>query len=79
MRGRWKKPAIAKNMRSMAASKKKLSRPHVTVHTLSSVDGRILTANWGLPASSKYFEEPASKIKADAWIVGRVTMEEIAH
>ncbi|MEO8798660.1 MAG: dihydrofolate reductase family protein [Polyangiaceae bacterium] len=58
---------------------KKLSRPHVTVHTLSSVDGRILTASWNLPGSSKYFEIPAEKIKADAWIVGRVTMEEIAH
>lgn len=52
--------------------------PHVTCHMLGSVDGRIVQKNWALKDSAKYFEEPASKIKADAWVVGRVTMEEFS-
>ena len=51
-------------------------KPHVTCHTFSSIDGRIKTNIWNLPDASKYFEEPAAQIKADAWIVGRVTMQE---
>lgn len=62
----------------MASARKKLRKPHVTVHTFSSLDGKILSSHWKLPASSKYFEEPASKIHADAWIVGRVTMQEFS-
>lgn len=45
---------------------------------LGSVDGRIKQNIWGLKDASKYFEEPASKIKADAWLVGRVTMQEFS-
>lgn len=41
-----------------------------------SVDGRIVQTIWGLKDHHKYFEEPAAKIKADAWLVGRVTMQE---
>ncbi len=53
-------------------------KPHVICHTLASVDGRIKQTIWGLPEHAKYFEEPASEIKADAWLVGRVTMQEFS-
>jgi riboflavin biosynthesis pyrimidine reductase len=45
---------------------------------LGSVDGRIRQNIWGFKNHHKYFEETASKIKADAWLVGRVTMEEFS-
>jgi riboflavin biosynthesis pyrimidine reductase len=45
---------------------------------LGSVDGKIKQNIWGLRDHHKYFEEPASKIKADAWLVGRVTMQEFS-
>lgn len=53
-------------------------RPHVICHMLGSVDGRIKQNIWGFKDHHKYFEETASKIKADAWLVGRVTMEEFS-
>jgi riboflavin biosynthesis pyrimidine reductase len=43
---------------------------------LGSVDGKIKQTIWGFKDHHKYFEEPAAKIKADAWLVGRVTMQE---
>ena len=52
--------------------------PYVICHMLGSVDGRIKQDIWGLKDHHKYFEEPASKIKADAWLVGRVTMQEFS-
>jgi riboflavin biosynthesis pyrimidine reductase len=45
---------------------------------LGSVDGKIKQNIWGLKDHHKYFEEPAAKIKADAWLVGRVTMQEFS-
>jgi 2,5-diamino-6-(ribosylamino)-4(3H)-pyrimidinone 5'-phosphate reductase len=33
---------------------------------------------WGFKDHHKYFEVPASKIKADAWLVGRTTMQEFS-
>ena len=53
-------------------------KPHVICHMLGSLDGKIKQNIWGLKDASKYFEEPASKIKADAWLVGRVTMQEFS-
>jgi 2,5-diamino-6-(ribosylamino)-4(3H)-pyrimidinone 5'-phosphate reductase len=51
-------------------------KPYVICHSLGSIDGKIKQDIWGLPDHHKYFEEPAAKIKADAWLVGRVTMQE---
>jgi len=45
---------------------------------LGSVDGRIKQNIWGFKDHHKYFEETAEKIEADAWLVGRVTMEEFS-
>ena len=47
-------------------------------HMLGSVDGRIKQNIWGFKNHHKYFEETAEKIKADAWLVGRVTMQEFS-
>jgi riboflavin biosynthesis pyrimidine reductase len=52
--------------------------PYVICHMLGSVDGRIKQNIWGFKDHHKYFEETASKIKADAWLVGRVTMQEFS-
>lgn len=53
-------------------------QPYVICHMLGSVDGKIKQNIWGFEDHHKYFEEPASKIKADAWLVGRVTMQEFS-
>lgn len=45
---------------------------------LGSVDGRIKQDIWNLGDPHKYFEETAEKIPADAWLVGRVTMQEFS-
>jgi len=52
--------------------------PYVICHMLGSVDGRIKQNIWGFKDHHKYFEETAAKIKADAWLVGRVTMQEFS-
>ena len=51
-------------------------KPYVICHSLGSIDGKIKQDIWGLTDHHKYFEVPAAKIKADAWLVGRVTMQE---
>lgn len=53
-------------------------QPYVICHSLASVDGKIKQDIWGYKDHHQYFEEPASKIKADAWLVGRVTMQEFS-
>ena len=53
-------------------------KPHVTCHMMSSVDGRILSAQWPIRNAAKLFERTAATIKADAWIVGRTTMQEFS-
>lgn len=53
-------------------------RPYVICHSMGSVDGRIQATRWGLKNAAQFFEKPASKIKADAWIVGRTTMQEFS-
>lgn len=55
-----------------------IMRPYVICHSLGSVDGKIKQDIWGYQDHHKYFEEPAAKIKADAWLVGRVTMQEFS-
>ena len=55
-----------------------MNKPYVICHMLGSVDGRIKQDIWGFKDHHKYFEETAEKIKADAWLVGRVTMQEFS-
>ncbi|WP_045686981.1 RibD family protein [Hymenobacter sp. AT01-02] len=56
-----------------------MKRPHVICHMMSSVDGKILSANWKAEelteTFSGYFEKYHETFTAQAWICGRVTME----
>ena len=54
------------------------TRPHVICHMMGTVDGRLKANYSGIGNPSRFFEEPAAKIKIDAWIVGRVTMQEFS-
>lgn len=46
---------------------------------LPSVDGRIVVGNWRLPPSAtKEYERTAATLDADAWIIGRISMEPYA-
>lgn len=56
-------------------------KPYVICHMGSSIEGRIVPRHW--PKSSQSFlgevyERLHQEFKADAWIVGRVTMAEFA-
>jgi riboflavin biosynthesis pyrimidine reductase len=54
-------------------------KPHVIMHMMSSIDGRIVTTDW----PEKYnvgglYERVHADLRGDAWIVGRATMAEFA-
>ena len=54
-------------------------RPYVICHMGPSIDGRIITANWGsLPGFTAEYERTAQTFDADGWIIGRVSMEPYA-
>ncbi len=54
-------------------------RPYVICHMVPSVDGRIVTRAWPLQRGllSEY-ERTAASFDADAWIIGRISMEPYA-
>lgn len=54
-------------------------KPYVVVHMMSSLDGRSLTDGWNFDFASDLYENTAATFKANAWICGRVTMQEISH
>jgi 2,5-diamino-6-(ribosylamino)-4(3H)-pyrimidinone 5'-phosphate reductase len=55
------------------------ARPYVICHMVPSVDGRIVTKPWDLPeTSSGEYERTAKTFGAEAWIIGRVSMEPYA-
>jgi riboflavin biosynthesis pyrimidine reductase len=54
-------------------------KPYIVAHMMSSVDGRSLTDGWHLDFASDLYETTAASFKADGWICGRVTMQEISH
>jgi 2,5-diamino-6-(ribosylamino)-4(3H)-pyrimidinone 5'-phosphate reductase len=48
-------------------------------HMAPSIDGRIVTAGWKLPGSlSAEYERTAATFRADAWMIGRISMEPYA-
>ncbi|MBB3949297.1 dihydrofolate reductase family protein [Aureimonas jatrophae] len=51
-------------------------RPHTLCLMMTSIDGRVLTEGWAIDAPSEIFERAHDELGGDAWIVGRVTMEE---
>lgn len=56
-----------------------MKRPYVICHMLPSVDGRIVTSNWGLgPTATAEYERTAGLLNGDAWIIGRISMEPYA-
>jgi riboflavin biosynthesis pyrimidine reductase len=57
-------------------------KPYVICHMMSSIDGHALTDGWDRPFKNNagaLYETLAGQFKFDAWICGRVTMQEIAH
>lgn len=57
-------------------------KPYVVCHMMSSLDGHALTNGWDRPFKkrvSDLYELLAQEFKFDAWICGRVTMQEISH
>lgn len=57
-------------------------KPYVICHMMSSLDGHALTDGWDRPFkknAGELYEKLAEQFKFDAWLCGRVTMEEIAH
>ncbi|HET7435244.1 MAG TPA: dihydrofolate reductase family protein [Thermoanaerobaculia bacterium] len=53
-------------------------RPYVICHMLPSIDGRIVTRDWNVPNATREYESTAATFKADAWIIGRISMEPYA-
>ena len=57
-------------------------KPYVICHMMSSVDGHALTDGWDRPfkkSAGELYETLAQEFSFDAWVCGRVTMQEIAH
>ena len=54
-----------------------MTRPRVICHMMASVDGRIVTGGWSLSDEGRrQYERVHVTYEPDAWICGRVTMEQ---
>jgi 2,5-diamino-6-(ribosylamino)-4(3H)-pyrimidinone 5'-phosphate reductase len=54
-------------------------RPYVICHMVPSLDGRIVTERWRLPSAvPAEYERTAGTFDADAWMIGRISMEPYA-
>ena len=60
-------------------------RPHIICHMGTSIDGRLHPSRFTRPAGGvpvdtlrRHYEEVAGRFEAEGWIVGRVTMAEMA-
>ena len=52
-------------------------RPRVICHMMTSVDGRIVTEGWPLSMEGRrQYEQVHATYESDAWLCGRVTMEQ---
>ena len=53
-------------------------KPHVIMHMMESLDGRITMDHWPKDKSKfdEVYEQLHTELKGDAWIVGRTTMAE---
>ena len=55
------------------------TRPYVICHMTPSIDGKIVAGNWpSIRIVSAEYERTAATFRADAWIIGRVSMEPYA-
>jgi 2,5-diamino-6-(ribosylamino)-4(3H)-pyrimidinone 5'-phosphate reductase len=58
---------------------KDAKRPYVVCHMVPSLDGRIVTKNWKLPPKIlAEYERTAGTFNAEAWMIGRISMEPYA-
>lgn len=57
---------------------RKTERPYVICHMLPSIDGRIVIRDWKLDNATREYERTAATFEADAWIIGRISMEPYA-
>jgi len=56
-----------------------MTRPYVICHMAPSVDGRVVPEGWpALRALTAQYERTAASFDADAWIIGRISMEPYA-
>lgn len=56
-----------------------MNRPYVICHMVPSIDGRIVTDRWNLGKKGlAAYESVAETFDADAWIIGRISMEPYA-
>jgi 2,5-diamino-6-(ribosylamino)-4(3H)-pyrimidinone 5'-phosphate reductase len=54
-----------------------MTRPRVICHMMTSVDGRIVTDGWPLSDDGRrQYEQLHATFEPDAWMCGRVTMEQ---
>ncbi|MCM2313659.1 MAG: RibD family protein [Thermoanaerobaculia bacterium] len=53
-------------------------RPYVICHMVPSIDGRIVVRDWKLGSALREYEKTAATFGADAWIIGRISMEPYA-
>ncbi|MBF5045626.1 RibD family protein [Aggregicoccus sp. 17bor-14] len=61
------------------ATQRDSQRPYVICHMVPSIDGRIVTRRWDLPASVyEEYEGTAQTFGASAWMIGRISMEPYA-
>ena len=50
-------------------------RPYVICHMTPSIDGKIVAGKWpSIRIASAEYERTAATFRADAWIIGRVSM-----
>src|SRR5215218_703331 len=55
-------------------------KPHVICHMMPSLDGRLRTERWAIPNKvHEEYDRTADTYRAQAWLCGRVTMEEFAN
>jgi 2,5-diamino-6-(ribosylamino)-4(3H)-pyrimidinone 5'-phosphate reductase len=55
-------------------------KPFTVCHMMPSLDGRLRTDRWEIPAAAdEEYDRTADTYRPDAWLVGRVTMEEFAN
>ena len=55
-----------------------MRRPRVICHMFPSVDGRIVIRDWKVGNATREYERTAATFGADAWIIGRISMEPYA-
>jgi 2,5-diamino-6-(ribosylamino)-4(3H)-pyrimidinone 5'-phosphate reductase len=55
-------------------------KPYVVAHMMPSLDGRLRTERWDVSeVGENEYDRTADTYRPDAWLVGRVTMEEFAN